>query len=176
MVVYDELRHLTQDTREAAEVFLTILKEKKLSPYVLETYRTQERQDYLFKNFGPHSKVKKTDTPYSWHTAGRAMDVGISPPTIDNIVFFLETAQALGFTTVANPQKIREQIRNGETPSTWDWHHISFHGGRERIAAIKEYEELLARGPNPPPSFLSTVSNLLLIGSVIGLFFHASKD
>ena len=120
MVVHTHLNELTDDTQAAANNLLAALTAHGLNPIVEETFRTQARQNYLYENFGPDSSHKKTTTRNSWHTAGRALDISISPATLDNILFFLDTANALGFTTIPNATQVRRSIAQGVEPNIWD--------------------------------------------------------
>lgn len=177
MVVHTDLSYLTDDTREAADKFLRILKDHGLNPHVNETWRAQARQDELYYQYVT-GQNHKTNTDHSWHTAGRALDISISPVTTDAILFFLDTARACGFSTVANPQKVRDALAKGIEPDLWDWNHVSYHGRyTSASAAISAYNELLSAGPTPAPSPLALIGTLLLLGSVVTMVYHGnSKD
>ena len=59
------LEELNEKTREAAELFLRIAEEEGLPVLVTETYRTQERQEYLYEQgrSRPGQVVTWTKTP-----------------------------------------------------------------------------------------------------------------
>jgi len=175
MVVYNKLSYLTDDTRAAAEQFLAILRANNLSPVVVETYREQARQDYLYEHNGPGKVPHKTNSRKSWHVPRRALDVDISPAGVDEILFFLDTARALGFSTVPDPAKIRSAIAAHSTPDLWDWHHVSFHGGKTLDAAYAEDDELLQSGPRPSLGIAQLVGLVVSAVTVIGFLYHANK-
>lgn len=155
MIIYNDLAHLTDDTQNAVRSFIALLKDHGLKVSVGETYRTPKRQSELFaksQRLIAEGKSPVTKTLHSWHTTGRAADIDIIPATTDNIKFFLDTAQSLGFNT--------------NSPD-WDWHHVEFRAGRTFTSAANEYAEL-ERSPDPKTK--AGFSGLLGLASLFAAF------
>lgn len=97
------LDELDDKTREAALLFLEIAEDQELDVIVTETYRTQERQDYLYAKgrSAPGSIV--TWTRNSRHTKRNAFDIAKNSPghEYDDPEFFrkcAEIAESIGLT------------------------------------------------------------------------------
>lgn len=169
MVVYTSLAPLTDDTQEALRIFLAHLRDAGLSPVVAETYRTPERQHDLYTYSKSHN-VQITKTPTGWHTVGRAADINISPATIANILYFLTTAQSLGFHVLPDVAAVEGLVASGAGDAEidkhlWDWHHLEYRNGRTRNQAAREYAEL-GRRPETGIAF----SPLVTAAAVVGAF------
>jgi peptidoglycan L-alanyl-D-glutamate endopeptidase CwlK len=99
----DSLDELDDKTREAAILFLEIVEDHGLDVVVTETYRTQQRQDYLYAKgrTAPGSIV--TWTKNSSHTKRNAFDIAKNSPghEYDDPEFFrkcAEIAKSIGLT------------------------------------------------------------------------------
>jgi D-alanyl-D-alanine carboxypeptidase. len=99
----DSLDELDEKTREAALLFLEIAEDRGLDVIVTETYRTQERQDYLYAKgrTAPGSIV--TWTKDSRHTRRNAFDIAknVIGHEYDDPEFFrkcAEIAKSIGLT------------------------------------------------------------------------------
>jgi len=165
MVVYNDLKHLTDDTARAVGEFVARLKNHGLTVKVGETYRTPERQEWLYRESQrliAAGKSPLTKTLHSWHTTGRAADIDIAPATMEHIEFYIDTARELGFRTMVSPVKIEGDIEAGvQVPPYWDWHHLEYRGGREFADAFREYDEL-----RRAPVATAGLSGLLSIGAI----------
>jgi hypothetical protein len=178
-IIYTDTKYLTPDTQELAERFIKFLKSHSLSPVVSESYRTIAREEKIYSDIMA-GRRKGIPTKHSWHSVGRALDLDITPATVDNILFFLDSARAFGFMTVADPDKARVLLARKATPAEmdkvlFDWHHISYHPNKTWQRAYTEYQELLDRGPKPRPSALAMLSNFVLLGSLVGGIIHYAK-
>lgn len=178
-IIYTDTKYLTPDTERLANKFIAFLKNHGLNPVVSESYRTTEREEKIYSDILA-GRRKGILTRHSWHSVGRAIDLDISPATIDNILFFLDSARAYGFLTVADPDKARVLIAQRADQAAidkvlFDWHHLSYHPNKNWQQAMAEYNELLDRGPRPRPSALATVSNFLILGSLVGGIIHYAK-
>ena len=69
-----DLSELDKDTRAACEEFLRRAKAAGLPVRITETYRPQERQDYLYEQGRSRPGKKVTWTRSSYHTTRRAFD------------------------------------------------------------------------------------------------------
>lgn len=70
-----DLGELLPEVRKGAEILLTECKRQGLDIIITETYRSQERQDYLFEQGRTRPGKKVTWTKNSFHTTRRAFDV-----------------------------------------------------------------------------------------------------
>ncbi|MBP1917989.1 M15 family metallopeptidase [Youngiibacter multivorans] len=100
----DSLDELDENTKEAAVLFLEIAEDQGLDVMVTETYRTQERQDYLYAKgrTAPGSIV--TWTKNSRHTKRNAFDIAknLTGHEYDDPEFFrkcAEIAKGIGLTS-----------------------------------------------------------------------------
>lgn len=66
---------LNEKTREAAVLFLRIAEDQGLEVMITETYRTQERQDYLYEQGRTRPGQVVTWTRNSQHTKRNAFDI-----------------------------------------------------------------------------------------------------
>lgn len=66
---------LNEKTREAAVLFLSIAGDQGLNVKITETYRTQERQDYLYEQGRTRAGQVVTWTRNSQHTKRNAFDI-----------------------------------------------------------------------------------------------------
>lgn len=74
-VVISDLGELTPKTQALAEDFLARCQEEGLPVLITETYRTQDRQDYLYEQGRTREGPVVTWTRQSSHTDRRAFDI-----------------------------------------------------------------------------------------------------
>jgi len=88
------LDELDDKTREAAELFLRIARDQGLNVTITETYRTQERQDYLYTQGRTRGGAVVTWTRNSRHTKRDAFDIAKDSPghEYDDTAFFKKCA------------------------------------------------------------------------------------
>lgn len=96
-----DINELTQNAKIACELFLKKCKEKGLNVLITETYRSQERQDYLFEQGRTRPGNVVTWTHNSRHTSRRAWDIckNVKGHEYDDSAFFKacgEIAKSLG--------------------------------------------------------------------------------
>lgn len=86
---------LNDKTKEALTLFLRIAKDKGLNVMVTETYRTQERQDYLYSLGRTAKGSVVTWTRNSMHTKRNAFDIAknVAGHEYDDIDFFRKCAE-----------------------------------------------------------------------------------
>ncbi|ONI47285.1 hypothetical protein AN644_00210 [Candidatus Epulonipiscium fishelsonii] len=77
-----DIKSLNPLAQFACEMFLRKCQEDNVPIFITETYRSQERQDYLYGQGRTHSlnKPKVTWTKVSNHTGRMAWDIAVSPP------------------------------------------------------------------------------------------------
>lgn len=97
------LDELDEKTREAALLFLEIAEDKGLDVTITETYRTQERQDYLYSKGRTAPGNIVTWTRNSRHTKRNAFDIAKDSPGHEyyDTQFFrrcAEIAESIGLT------------------------------------------------------------------------------
>lgn len=90
-----DLNELDDKTREAAELFLQIARGQGLDVIITETYRTQERQDYLYSLGRTAKGSVVTWTKNSKHTERNAFDIAKDSPghEYDDVAFFEKCAE-----------------------------------------------------------------------------------
>jgi len=86
---------LNDKTKEALTLFLRITKDKGLDVMVTETYRTQERQDYLYSQGRTTKGPVVTWTRNSMHNKRNAFDIAknLAGHEYDDIDFFKQCAE-----------------------------------------------------------------------------------
>ena len=86
---------LNDKTKEALELFLRIAEDKGLDVLVTETYRTQERQDYLYAQGRTVEGSVVTWTRNSMHTKRNAFDIAknVAGHEYDDVDFFEQCAE-----------------------------------------------------------------------------------
>lgn len=86
---------LNDKTKEALTLFLRIAKDKGLNVVVTETYRTQERQDYLYSLGRTAEGSVVTWTKNSRHTKRNAFDIAknVAGHEYDDVEFFRKCAE-----------------------------------------------------------------------------------
>ena len=86
---------LNDKTKEALALFLRIAKDKGLNVMVTETYRTQERQDYLYSLGRTVEGSVVTWTKNSMHTKRNAFDIAknVAGHEYDDVDFFRQCAE-----------------------------------------------------------------------------------
>lgn len=172
MIVYNDLRHLTDDTAAAVTKFVAGLTNAGMSVKIGETYRTAERQAALYRK--SQERIAKglpplTKTLHSWHLVGRAADIDIFPATMENIAKYAELAQALGFHTHMDPAEVQGDIVKGvKTPPYWDWHHVEYRGGLPYETAYAQYNEL-GRAPINRAGLAGIMQAGTIFGAIYGL-------
>lgn len=70
-----DINELDEDTKVLCLEFLRICKEQGLNVRITETYRTQERQNWLYSQGRTREGKKVTWTTRSYHTTRRAFDI-----------------------------------------------------------------------------------------------------
>ncbi|ONI40752.1 hypothetical protein AN639_11775 [Candidatus Epulonipiscium fishelsonii] len=77
-----KIESLTKTAQIACKLFLEECKKQNVYIFITETYRSQERQNYLYGIGRTHSlnKKKVTWTKKSVHTNKMAWDIAVSPP------------------------------------------------------------------------------------------------
>ena len=73
--VVDDINELDSETKKGCLLFIEECKKRNLDIRIYETYRPQERQDYLYEQGRTRSGVQVTWTKTSYHTTRRAFDV-----------------------------------------------------------------------------------------------------
>lgn len=144
-VVYNRLEYLTPDTRDRVTRFLALLKDAGYQTRIVETFRTQARQDALYKASTMTPSRASTHRRASWHTAGRAADIDITPAATADWQKFLSLAHSCGLATL----------------EPFEFHHVQFiPAGLHYDDAITEYAALnLAPAGNAPrPGVLATAA------------------
>lgn len=86
---------LNDKTKESLALFLRITKDKGLDVLVTETYRTQERQDYLYSQGRTAKGSVVTWTRNSMHTKRNAFDIAknVAGHEYDDVDFFEQCAE-----------------------------------------------------------------------------------
>jgi len=86
---------LNGKTKEALTLFLGIAKDKGLDVMVTETYRTQERQDYLYSQGRTAEGSVVTWTRNSMHSKRNAFDIAknLAGHEYDDVDFFRQCAE-----------------------------------------------------------------------------------
>ena len=70
-----DISELTPNAQKACNLFMAECKKQGLNVLITETYRSQERQDYLYAQGRTRKGNKVTWTRYSRHTSRRAWDI-----------------------------------------------------------------------------------------------------
>lgn len=89
------LEELTEKTREAAVLFLELAEKEGLPVLITETYRTQERQEYLYEQGRTRPGQIVTWTKKSNHTKRNAFDIAKNVPgeEYSDLEFFRRCAE-----------------------------------------------------------------------------------
>ncbi|HSL85775.1 MAG TPA: M15 family metallopeptidase [Bacteroidales bacterium] len=89
------LDELNPKTREAAELFLKIAEDEGLNVKITETYRTQERQEYLYEQGRTRLGPVVTWTTNSQHTKRNAFDIAknVRGEEYSDLEFFRRAAE-----------------------------------------------------------------------------------
>lgn len=75
-----DILELNSKARTACNLFLRECKKQGINIFITETYRSQERQNYLYEQGRARAGNKVTWTKNSRHTSRRAWDIACSPP------------------------------------------------------------------------------------------------
>lgn len=142
-----DINELTSNAQKACEMFLAECKAQGLKVLITETYRSQQRQDYLY-NQGRTTKGKKvTWTRNSRHTSRRAWDIcqNVKGQEYSNTTFFRkcgEIARSLGITWGGD--WYTPDMPHFEIPENWSYK------GDEEMTAYKraEFEQIIKRVEN----------------------------
>lgn len=96
-----DISELTPAAQRACRLFLERCAQRGLDVFITETYRSQERQDYLYSLGRTRSGSKVTWTRNSRHTSRRAWDIACRGGTLYNAVVLAQcgaVAAELGIT------------------------------------------------------------------------------
>lgn len=96
-----DISELTHAAQRACRLFLERCAQRGLDVFITETYRSQERQDYLYSLGRTRSGSKVTWTRNSRHTSRRAWDIACRGGTLYNAVVLAQcgaVAAELGIT------------------------------------------------------------------------------
>lgn len=96
-----DISELTPAAQRACRLFLERCAQRGLDVFITETYRSQERQDYLYSIGRTRSGSKVTWTRNSRHTSRRAWDIACRGGTLYNAVVLAQcgaVAAELGIT------------------------------------------------------------------------------
>lgn len=75
-----DLGELLPEAQTACRLFLALCRAQGLAVFVTETYRSQERQDWLYAQGRTRTGPVVTWTRHSRHTLRRAFDLAVNPP------------------------------------------------------------------------------------------------
>lgn len=75
-----DISYLTKSAQTACNMFMEECRRRGLNIFITETYRSQERQDYLYSLGRTRSGTVVTWTRKSRHTSGRAWDIACNAP------------------------------------------------------------------------------------------------
>ena len=84
MEVIKSLDELTPKAKKACELFLFACESAGYDIFITETYRSQERQDYLYSQGRTRPGQIVTWTRQSRHTSRRAWDIAVAGPELYN--------------------------------------------------------------------------------------------
>lgn len=70
-----DIEELDEETKNMCQKFLDLCRKEGLPVIVIETYRSQERQDYLYAQGRVREGPQVTWTKNSYHTSRRAFDI-----------------------------------------------------------------------------------------------------
>lgn len=130
-----DLSELTEQAQRACKLFLENCKAKGLNVLITETYRSQERQNYLYEQGRTRPGKKVTWTKQSRHTSRRAWDIckNVKGQEYSDSNFFKqcgEIAAELGITW------------GGIWKSSPDTPHFEIHiNWNEPVATVKVIED-----------------------------------
>ena len=98
-----DIKELTPEAQKACNLFMAECKKQGLNVLITETYRSQERQNYLYEQGRTRAGNKVTWTTHSRHTSRRAWDIckNLKGHEYDDTLFFKkcgEVARKLGIT------------------------------------------------------------------------------
>lgn len=75
-----DINQLKPLAQSACKLFLQVCKERNIPIFITETYRPQERQNWLYEQGRSREGAKVTWTLKSNHTSRMAWDIAVSPP------------------------------------------------------------------------------------------------
>lgn len=87
------ISELTPLAQQACKLFLTRCKSTGLDIFITETYRPQERQDYLYEQGRSRPGQIVTWTKTSRHTSRRAWDIACNGGTLYNLTVLAKAGQ-----------------------------------------------------------------------------------
>ncbi|QQK08470.1 M15 family metallopeptidase [Miniphocaeibacter halophilus] len=73
--IIKDINELEEETREKCQEFLSLCQQEGLPVIIIETYRTQERQDFLYAQGRANDNNIVTWTRSSYHTRRKAFDI-----------------------------------------------------------------------------------------------------
>ena len=139
MKVIRDVAELTDNAKAACELFLEECKRQGLNVLITETYRSQERQDYLYAQGRTRAGKKVTWTKNSRHTSRRAWDIckNVKGEEYSDTAFFKacgKIAKSLGITWGG-------EWKTPDLPHfevSEDWRYDDMENLRKEIEALKE--------------------------------------
>lgn len=153
-----DIGELTETAKAACELFLQKCEEAGLDVFLTETYRSQERQNYLYEQGRTRPGQVVTWTKNSRHTSRRAWDIACNPPNdlYDMTVLRQagEIGQALGITW-------------GGSWDTPDYPHFEV-SENYTLPEVEEVENVYKWTEQVPEWARPTVQKLLNKGLLVG--------
>ena len=145
------ISELTENAQKACNLFLAECKRQGLNVLITETYRSQERQDYLYAQGRTRPGNKVTWTKSSRHTSRRAWDIckNIKGEEYSDSAFFKkcgEIAKKYGITwggTWKTPD-----VPHFEIPVNWDYKG-EMEMTKEEKAEFEALKERVRKLENP---------------------------
>lgn len=133
-----DIKELTPNAQKACNLFLAECKKQGLNVLITETYRSQERQDYLYEQGRTRAGNKVTWTKNSRHTSRRAWDIckNVKGKEYSDSSFFEKCGDiAKKFNITWGGTWKTPDTPHFEIPENW-----SFEGGDESMEEFeKEY-------------------------------------
>ena len=177
--VCKDISELTKDAQQACRAFLTLCQSRGLAVRITETYRSQMRQDELYRQGRTAPGKVVTWTKNSRHTSRRAWDIcqNIKGREYSDRNFFEEcakVARALGITwggdwntpdmphfeVAANwsmPKNMRKELEDEMTSEE----KMEFETLKKRVAELEEKRKVYHYTKDVPDWGRSTVQKLL---------------
>ena len=139
-----DISELTPAAQRACRLFLERCAQRGLDVFITETYRSQERQDYLYSLGRTRSGSKVTWTRNSRHTSRRAWDIACRGGTLYNAVVLAQcgaVAAELGITwggTWKTPDTPHFEVSENWNYSEEDVNMEELKGLEEKVGYIDE--------------------------------------
>lgn len=179
-----DINALTETAKAACELFLQKCGEEGLDVFLTETYRSQERQNYLYEQGRTRPGQVVTWTKNSRHTSRRAWDIAVNPPNdlYDMTVLRQagEIGQELGITWGGSwdtPDYPHFEVSENytlpeveeEVEKVYKWTSEIPEWGRPTIQKLLDKMALAGRAPDNLDLTESTIRVLVVLDR-IGLF------